>query len=93
MQSNILKVSLLAVSVGLIGGCANQTQIDEIQAMASGAMEKANDAYNLAQVANNTASEAAYAASEAQDTATAALECCNANSQKLDRMFQKAMMK
>ena len=93
MQSNILKVSLLAISVGLIGGCADTTKMTEIEAMASSAMEKATDAYNLAQIANTTASEASYAASEASDKATAALECCNANSQKLDRMFQKAMMK
>ncbi len=93
MQSNILKVTLLAASVGLIGGCAPTTQLAEVEAMASAAMDKANDAYNLAQVANTTASEAAYAAGEAQSTAEAALECCNANSQKLDRMFQKAMMK
>lgn len=93
MQSNILKVTLLAVSMGLIGGCADTAKMAEVESMASAAMEKANDAYSLAQTANTTASEAAYAASEANDKATAALECCNANSQKLDRMFQKAMMK
>ena len=93
MQSKIIKVTLLAVSLGMLGGCATTEQLEEAKAMASASMEKANDAYNLAQIANTTASEASYAAQQAQATAQSALECCNDNSSKLDRMFQKAMMK
>ncbi len=93
MQSNIIKVSVLALSLGMLGGCADMAQVEEAKAAAAAAMDKANEAYNLAQVANTTASEAAYGAQQAQSTAEAALECCNANSSKLDRMFQKAMMK
>ena len=59
----------------------------------SAAMANATDAYNLATEARQMASDASYAASQAQSTADAALECCNQNSQKLDRMFEKAMMK
>ena len=93
MQSNIIKVTVLALSLGMLGGCADMTQIDEVKATADAAMAKANDAYNLAQSSHTIASEAAYAAQQAQSTAESALECCNANSSKLDRMFQKAMMK
>ena len=93
MQSKIIKVTALAISLGMLGGCADMTQIEEVKATAAAAMAKATDAYNLAQIANTTASEASYAASEAQATANAALACCNDNSSKLDRMFQKAMMK
>ena len=93
MQSNLLKVSVLALSLGMLGGCADMTQIDAVKAEAAAAMAKATDAYNLASLGHGIASEAAYAAEQAQSTANAALECCNANSQKLDRMFEKAMMK
>ena len=93
MQFKTIKVTFLAASLAMLGGCADMTQIEEAKSMASAAMDKANDAYNLAQIANTTASEAAYAADQAQSAAESALECCNANSQKLDRMFQKAMMK
>lgn len=93
MQSKIVKVSLLAISLSMLGGCVTSEQLEEVKASASAANAKATDAYNLAQIANTTASEAAYAAEQAQSTAESALECCNANSQKLDRMFQKAMMK
>ena len=93
MQSNIVKFSVLALSLGMLGGCADMARFEEAKAAAAAAMEKANDAYNLAQVANTTASEAAYSAEQAQSTAESAIACCNDNSSKLDRMFQKAMMK
>ncbi len=92
-MSKIIKVSVLALSLAMLGGCADMTQLDEVKATAAAAMAKANDAYNLASTGHGIASEAAYAAQQAQATANAALECCNDNSQKLDRMFEKAMMK
>ncbi|MBL1142456.1 MAG: hypothetical protein HND53_10530 [Proteobacteria bacterium] len=92
-MSKIIKVSVLALSLAMLGGCADMTQIDAAKAQAAAAMAKATDAYNLASTAHGIASEGAYAAQQAQATADAALECCNANSQKLDRMFEKAMMK
>ena len=90
MQSKIIKISVLALALGMLGGCA-APPVDD--AAISAAMAKATDAYNLATDAREMASEAAYAAQQAQSTADAALECCNQNSQKLDRMFEKAMMK
>jgi len=93
MQFKTVKLALLAASVAVVSGCADNTQLKEVQSMAAAAMTKANEAYNLATVANTNASDANFAAQEAQNTANAALECCNANSSKLDRMFQKAMSK
>lgn len=92
-MSKIIKVSAIALSLALLGGCADMTQIEEAKAEAAAAMAKATEAYNLATLGHGIASEAAYAAQQAQATADAALECCNNNSQKLDRMFEKAMMK
>lgn len=92
-MSKIIKVSAIALLLSLLGGCASTKQLEAIQATADSALSKANAAHALATKANSTASEAANAASEAQKTADAALECCNANTQKLDRMFEKAMMK
>lgn len=92
-MSKIIKVSAIALSLALLGGCADMTQIEEAKAQAAAAMAKATDAYNLAALGHGVATEAAYAAQQAQATADAAMECCNDNSQKLDRMFEKAMMK
>lgn len=93
MQSKLIKISILALSIGLVGGCADTTQIDAVKATADAAMAKANDAYNLAQNAHTVASEAAFAADKASKDAQAALECCNENSRRLDKMFEKAMQK
>ncbi len=92
-MSKIIKVSVLALSLAMLGGCADMTQIEEAKSAAAAAMAKATDAYNLASISHGIASEAAYNATQAQSTADAALECCNQNSQKLDRMFEKSMMK
>ena len=93
MQTKLLKIAVVAISMGLVGGCADMTQVEAAKAAADAAMERANDAYNLAQNAHTVASEASYAADQAQKDAQAALACCNDNASKLDRMFQKAMMK
>tara|TARA_R110002072_G_scaffold97995_2_gene215746 strand:+ start:28965 stop:29258 length:294 start_codon:yes stop_codon:yes gene_type:complete len=97
MQTKIIKVGVLALSLAMLGGCGNmkqmQADIDAANTAASAAMSKATEAYNLASKGHGIASEAALAASKAQATADSALECCNANSAKIDRMFEKAMMK
>ena len=62
MQSKIIKVTVLALSLGMLGGCADMTQIEEAKATAAAAMAKATDAYNLAQTGHSIASDAAYAA-------------------------------
>ena len=98
MQSKIMKALTFALVAGLLGGCAadmnriNQ-QVEEAKATAERALSRANDAYNLAQSASTTASDAAYSASQAQSAADSALECCNNNSSKIERMFEKAMLK
>ena len=96
MQSKIIKVSVLALALGMLSGCMDMKQIEEIKeakAAATAAMDKATDAYNLASSAHGIASEAAHSAEQAQASANAALKCCNENSKKFDRMFKKAMVK
>ena len=92
-MQKFIKISVLALSMGLVGGCADMTQVEAAKAAADAAMARANDAYSLAQNAHTVASEASYASEQATKNATAALECCNANSARMDKMFEKAMMK
>ena len=93
MQTKLIKIIVLTISMGLLGGCADQTQIDAIKASADAAMARANDAYNLAQNAHTVASEAAFAADKASKDAQAALACCNENSRRLDKAFEATMKK
>lgn len=95
MQTRIIKAAVLAASFSLMGGCATITpeQFAAVESMAKSAAEDANSAMGTANNALAVANEANYTATEAQKTAEMALNCCNENSTKLDRMFQKAMMK
>lgn len=94
MKTKLVKISALALALGLVGGCGvTQEQLDEVRATADTALSEARAAQVRANNAHTVASEAAYAASEAQGSLQTALECCNENSARLDRMFEKAMMK
>ncbi len=96
-MQKVTKALIIALALGMLGGCADvartNTQLDEARAAAAAAKAKADDAYKLAQSANEVASEAAYNATQAQKTADSALDCCNKNSSKIERMFKKAMRK
>jgi len=93
MQNKLTRIFALALVLGFAGGCADPKRLDAIEATANKALAEAQSASGAANNALGVASEAAYAASQAQADATAALECCNDNSARLDRMFEKAMMK
>lgn len=94
MQTKFIKMSVLAIAVVLTSGCAADLQrVEEAQATANAALEEAKAATAQVSGVRTIASDAAYAAAKAQDDATAALQCCNDNSSRLDRMFQKAMKK
>ena len=93
MQIKFTKIIALAFTLGFVGGCADMTQLDAVAATANAALAEAQAASAQANSAMNVGSEAAYAASQAQADATAALECCNDNTARLDRMFEKAMSK
>lgn len=94
MKRTLMQVSALAMVLGLLGGCAaTPQQIDEVRTMAQKAMDTANQASSQASSALSTANEALDTARKAQSSADNALDCCNANSSKIDRMFEKAMRK
>ncbi len=93
MQNKLTRIFLLALVLGFVGGCADPKRLDAIEATANKALANANSAAGAANNALGVASEAAYAATQAQADATAALECCNDNAVRMDRMFEKAMMK
>jgi uncharacterized lipoprotein YajG len=97
MKTKTIKISIIAFSIVMLAGCGNmkqmQASIDSANATASAAMSKASEAHKLASKSQSSASAAASAAANAQATANEALACCTANSDKIDRMFEKAMMK
>lgn len=97
MKRNILKttgfVTLFTIISGCASGCVTTEQLAAVEAIAKGAQAAADRAASSADNAMAAANRAMDAAEGAQSAADAAAACCNENSSKLDRMFEKAMQK
>lgn len=89
------RLSALLLTAGLAAGCSSVTveQLDAVTATANNALSEARAAQDAANNALSVANDAKAAADSAQQAADAAQACCNANSERLDRMFQRAMQK
>ena len=99
MIKKILKVSAVVLILGLASGCAT-TGADQAQATADAAARDAAAAKSAAEAARAAADSAAQAAAAAQSTADQALAaatdaqaCCDANRDRLERMFERSQAK
>jgi len=100
MKQSLMKMSALVLVLGLAAGCASQEAIDRAQATADNAARDAAAAKSAAEAARAAADSAAQSAAAAQSTADQALAaaqeamaCCEANRDRLERMFQRGMQK
>ena len=95
-KGNFMKslVKLLPVLVVVsLAGCASNSSVDEVRAMAEEAQRAAAEANKAAANAQRTADAANKAAGNAQSTADAAQTSANEANEKIDRAFKKAMQK
>lgn len=76
----------MLVALAGITGCATTADLNALQAQVDSVKATADQA-----AADAAAAKSAAAA--AQSSADAAQACCNANGEKLDRMFEKSMTK
>ena len=84
-----LPLAAVLAASGLLFGCATdelKREIAEARSLAEQAQETADRAQKAANESNAKADRAMNAARNAQ-------ACCDANSERVDRMFRKAMMK
>lgn len=98
MRKDFLRITrlvLLALAFATATGCAyiTQEQFDAVSSAANSALSEARAAKSSADDASRAAGNAAAAAARAQSTADQALACCNDNSEKIERMFERAMQK
>lgn len=87
---NVLRMSLLVPFVALAFGCASSGDLKALQEQHNQDMQRAMDTANQAKA---TADEALQAANEARAAANDADNRSKATEEKLNRMFQKSMMK
>jgi len=99
-MKKLLKVSALVLVFGLASGCAGSQSIEAAQETADNAARDAAAARSAAEAARAAADSAAQAARSAQSTADQALSaatesqsCCDANRDRIERMFQQTMRK
>ena len=99
MIKKVLKVGAIVLVLSVASGCAT-TGLDEVRATADAAARDAAAAKAAAEAARAAADSAGQAAASAQSTADQALSaateaqaCCDANRDRLERMFQKSMSK
>lgn len=103
MKSRIAKwaaASSVAAVMTFGAGCASTKEMDALRAdvdslkgMTSAAQETAAGAASDAEAARAEAGEASRTANRALSAAREAQACCAANSEKIERMFEKSMMK
>ncbi len=90
-----IHLSALILTAGLVTGCSSITveQLDEVRATANNALSEARAAQGTANNALSVANDALSTAANAESAANRAQTCCNANSERLDRAFSRAMSK
>ncbi|MDX1482062.1 MAG: Lpp/OprI family alanine-zipper lipoprotein [Woeseiaceae bacterium] len=99
-MKKLLKVSAIVLVFGLAAGCAGNQSIEAAQQTADNAARDAAAARSAAEAARAAADSAAQAAASAQRTADQALaaateaqSCCEANRDRIERMFQQSQRK
>ncbi|HUG98512.1 MAG TPA: Lpp/OprI family alanine-zipper lipoprotein [Gammaproteobacteria bacterium] len=101
MKKNLLYVGVAIVALGVTSGCATNTQdLDAVRATAEQALNEARAAKTAADAAQAGSEEAKRVATNAQNTANRAAQaaseaqaCCAANTDRIERMFQRTMSK
>ncbi|HEX7081939.1 MAG TPA: Lpp/OprI family alanine-zipper lipoprotein [Gammaproteobacteria bacterium] len=90
-----LRAAALIVGAAIATGCASVTaeQLEEVRAAAEAAQNAADQAQRAANEARQAASGAQSTANQALQAAQAAQACCDANSQRIDRMFEQSQAK
>jgi outer membrane murein-binding lipoprotein Lpp len=104
LMTKILKVGVAAAVLALGAGCTDlkplQAEVDSLKSQVSklssdveGVKTSADGASRAAAAAQQAATSAQNTANQAASAAQAAQQCCDANSEKLNRMFEKSMSK
>lgn len=97
MQKNsLLNAALVGCFVVFASGCTATAEMEKMESMRAALDEVqsvAQQALREAQQASGSAASAEQKADEALQAANEASQCCRANSDKIDRMFKKAMTK
>ncbi|MCZ6499727.1 MAG: Lpp/OprI family alanine-zipper lipoprotein [Gammaproteobacteria bacterium] len=89
-------LAALVMSIGL-AGCATtgglEDRVSALESAVSAAQKAANSAASAASDASSAAQGAQNTANQAMQAASSAQACCDANGERISRMFEKASSK
>jgi hypothetical protein len=92
-KSTLKKLAAMALTLGLVTGCASTEQMKQMQTDITKAQEDAAAALSAAQSASQTAGNADRKADAAMNAANAAQAAADECAEKCDRIMQKSMAK
>ncbi len=93
MYISASKISVLVLTAVLAVGCASQGDLDNVNSRLDATDQKADDAARASAAALTAAQAAEASAAQAASAAERAANASEAANSKLDRMFQRSMMK
>lgn len=93
MLKTLAKISAVAVVMGVMTGCATKGQLQEVKDRVSGLESRVSKMESAHSDMMRDSRAAHEHAARAEEKADKALECCEAQSEKLDRLFHKRMLK
>lgn len=92
-MKNQIKISTIALVVGLATGCATNSDIEDLQSQVNGLDASVKQASSDAASAQAAAADAASKAGAAEAAANRAAQLSEATNNKLDRRFRRSMNK
>ncbi len=92
-MKKVIKLSMIALAFSLLGACATNSDVENLQSQVSGLDASVKQASADAASAQTTAADAAAKAEAATAAANQAAQLSQDANKKLDRKFKRSMMK
>lgn len=92
-STKLLTYALMGAFFGLLIGCASTDKIDALSQQLQTVEATANEANTKAEQAQSDAAEALTAVEESKTMAEESQACCQANTEKMNRMFDTIQQK
>ena len=92
-MKKVIKLSMIALAVSLVAGCATTSDVENLQSQVNGLDTSVKQASADAASAQTTAADAAAKAQAAEAAANRAAELSQEANNKLDKKFKRSMMK
>lgn len=92
-MKKLIKLSMIALTVSLVAGCATTSDVENLQSQVDGVNASAKQASADAASAQTMAADAAARAEAAEAAANRAAQLSQNANKKLNRKFRRSMMK